>query len=370
MKKYISLSWCLLLVLGLASCDTDDDYLETKNIGGYASLVDSNISIFDTDENLSIEFFTAEGVTAESVEILQDGEVIGSGTVSGETATFNTSILGDLEVDSYPIRVRTTYSNGNVSEDSFSVSVDNAIALGDDNPTETNMDDLADTTLEYELSTFNASVDEVTLLLKKNEDGTYADSGVTLSSESGSVDLSETNYAELDFEEGDTLYYNFVASSGTMTDEAEGTLVINPKAFEVSNSVTLSSEETMDNLNLATGDITAEDGEIAYLDPAGFEVVNDADISFVQLSDDYFDDLSMDVINAREAFMAGTTETSFTNLSMGDLFAYEVTREVEDEDGNMETVTLYGILEITSVTTTDVDGVQTTSLEISYSEGS
>lgn len=370
MKKYLNLSWCLLLVLGLASCDTEDDYLETKNIGGYATLSDRSISVFDTNEDLTINFFTAEGVTAESVEILQDGEVIGSGTVSGETGTFNTSLLGDLEVDSYPIRIRTTYSNGNVSEDSFSVSVDDAIVLGEDNPSTTNMDDLDDVTLAYEVSTFNATVDDVNLLLKANEDDAYVDSGVTLSNESGTVDLSDTNYADFNLSEGDTLYYKFVAESGTMTNEAEGTLAITPKGFETSGSATISTDDTMDNLNLATGEVTAADGEIAYLDPAGFEVVEGTDIDFVQLSDDYFEELSRDVINAREAYMAGSPETSFTNLSIGDIFAYKATREVEDEDGNMETVTVYGILEIESVTTIDVDGEQQVSLDISYAEGS
>lgn len=368
MKKYLNLSWCLLLVLGFASCDTEDDYLETKTIGGYASLSDRSISVFDTNENLTIDFFTAEGVTAESVEILQDGEVIGSGTVSGETATFNTSILGSLDVDSYPITIRTTYSNGNVSEDSFSVSVDHAISLGD-NPAETNMDDLDDVVLEYEVSTFNASVDDVSLLLKKNEDGTYVDSGVTLSTESGTVDLSETNYQTLNLSEGDILYYKFVATNGTMTDEAEGTIEIVPKAFETSNTVTLSSDPTMDNLDLATGEITAEGGEIVYLDPIGFEVVTGADMDFVQVADSFFDTLSEDVINAREAYMAGTPVTSFTDLENGDTFVYSATRDITDEDGNTETVTVYGVLKIGAVTTVTVDGDEVVSYEISYAEG-
>lgn len=368
MKKYLNLSWCLLLALGISSCETDDDYLETKDLGGYAYLTDRSISIFDTNANLNIDFFTAEGVTAESVEILQDGEVIGSGTVSGETATFNTSIFGDLEEDSYPIRIRTTYSNGKISEDPFTVSVGEAITLGD-NPSETNMDELDEVTLAYDISTFAASVDNVSLLLKDEEDGDFVDSGVTLSTESGTVNLNETNYEDLNLAEGDVLYYKFVASSGSTTDEVQSTLKVVPKAFQNSNSVVLSSDMTRDNLDLSTGNVTAEDGEITYLDPTGFEVAEGADIDFVQVPDNFFNNLSEDVINAREAYMAGSPVTSSTNLENGDIFVYRATRQVEDEEGEIETVIVYGIMKIGAVSILTVDDEQVVSYEIDYAEG-
>ena len=388
MKKYLNLSWCLLLVLGFSSCEVEDDEIrdEPVDIGGYAVLADDHISVFDTNEDLSVEFFTAEGVTVESVEILQGGEVIGTATVSGETATFSSSIFGAFEFEdedgvihdtgSFPIRIRTTYSNGEVSEDPFSVSVDHAITLGD-NPTETTMDSLSTRVLEYEVSTHAATVDDVTLMLKKNEDGTYADSGLgSLSTDGGSVEISETNYETLGLTVGDTLYYKFTASSGSLTDSAESYLAVIPKDFQTSHSAELSSDLTMNQLNLWTGEVTADgdaDGEIAFLDPAGFTVINDADISFVPVPDDYFE--GADVLSAKELYQAGVTAgtdvTSATNLTQGDTFVYSTTRPVLDEDGEPtgETVTVYGVITVDSVTTTTVDGETVTTLDLSFAEG-
>jgi len=56
------------------------------------------------------------------------------------------------------------------------------------------MDSIYSRTLDYEVSTFSANVDAVTLELKKNSDGTYSSSNVDLATEGGSVKISETNY--------------------------------------------------------------------------------------------------------------------------------------------------------------------------------
>lgn len=376
--KYIGL--CLVLATGLSSCEPAEDDIrdEPRELGGYATLADRSISRFDRNENLSIEFFTADGVTVESVEILQRPndespyEVIGDATVSGETATFSTSILGDFnfpdgeETGSYPIRIRTTYSNGNVSEDPFTVSVGKVVHLGD-NPEETTMDSLSTRVLEYEFSTLSADIDDVTLMLKKNEDGTYINSGVELSSEEGEVVISETNYEELDLSVNDTLYYKFTATSGTLTDEVESYIAIIPKAFQNTQSVTLYDDPARSELDLSTGDVLAEgsdDGEIAFLDPMGFEVVNDADIDFVQVDSNFW--ATADVLSAQAAYEAGSPVTSATNLESGDVFVYQVTREVEDEDGNVEEVTYYGVFRIVNVTVVNGTAV---SFDIEYAEG-
>ncbi|WP_373057134.1 hypothetical protein [Zunongwangia sp. H14] len=375
---------CLFIAIGLASCENEDDYLEDhyKYIGGYAKLTDRSLSRFDTDEDLNIDFITAEGVTAESVEILQDGEVIGTATVSGESATFNSSILGnyefpdddgvDEEEGEYDIRIRTTYSNGNFSEDPFTVSVGKVVSLGNagdeySNPTETTMDSLSSVELAYEVYTLSAPVDEVTLMFKKNADGTYTNSGVDLSAEGGYIKLSETDYEDLNLMVNDTLYYKVTATSGSMTDVVESMVAITPKAFSTTNSVTLTDDPLLNQLNLSTGEISAEsneEGEIRYMDPVGFEVVNDADISFVEVESDFFDDA--DVLSARAAFEAGTPVTSVTNLESGDVYVYKTTRDVEDEDENVETYNFYGVLRISNVTSVDGEVV---SYDIEYGEG-
>ena len=366
MKKYLNLSWCLLLVLGFSSCDTDDDGMrdEPRNIGGYATLSDSHISVFDTNEDLGINFFTAEGVTAQTVEILQDGTVIGTGTASGETGSFNTSILGELEADSYPVRIRTTYSNGNVSEDPFSVSVDHAVSLGD-NPTETTMDSLSSVELSYELSTFGATVDDVTLSVKKGSEETYQETALDLSTEEGTVGMSEIDLAGLgiDLAVHDTLYYQFTATSGSLSDSAESYVAVIPKAFTNSNSATLSNSGS-DELDLATGEVSADAGEIAFLDPKGFVATAGSDISFVKVSDDFWE--TADVLSTKEAFEAGTPVTSVTPVAAGDVYVYEVSRVVEDEDGNTETLTYYGVIQIGDIVVVN-DTV--TSFDLEYMEG-
>lgn len=232
MKKYLNLSCCLLLALGFVSCNIDDEITieQRGDIGGYAYLMDNSVSVFDTNEDLTIKIFNAEGVTAQSVDILQDGEVIGSGTVSGETATFNTSILGALETGSYPVRIRTTYSNGKTSEDAFTVSVDHAIFLGE-NPTEATMDSISSVELSYEVSTFGANVDDVTLSVKEGSESSYQATGLDLPTSEGTVEISEIDLAGLgiNLAVNDTLYYQFTATSGALSDSAESHVAIVPK---------------------------------------------------------------------------------------------------------------------------------------------
>ena len=375
--KYWGLS--LFLAAGLTSCESDEaDYQEdaTADIGGYARVTDRSISRFDRNSDLNINLFTAEGVTAETVEIVQGGSVIGSANVSGETASFNTSILGDFtfpnaggvdqQTGSYPLRVRTTYSNGQTSEDPFTVNVGKVISLGD-NATETTMDSLSSVTLDYEVSTFSADVDDVLLELKKNSDGTYTDSDVDLDTEDGSVMLSETNYTDLDLDVNDTLYYRFTATSGSLNDVTSGQVAIIPKAFTNTNSATISNDLMTNQLNLGSGEVTAdgtEGGEIRFLEPTGFEVIEGSNIDFVQVDEDFFDDA--DVLSARAAYENGTAMESFTNLENGDTFVYRTTRDVEDEDGNSETFNFYGVFQIGNVTV--VDGI-VVSFDIDYAEG-
>ncbi|MDT0688663.1 hypothetical protein RM549_02635 [Salegentibacter sp. F188] len=375
---------CLFIAVGLASCESEEDDLKdrTSDLGGYALLTDRSLSRFDTNEELNIDLITSEGVTAETVEILQDGEVVGTATVSGESASFNSSILGnftfpdddgiDEEEGTYPVRIRTTYSNGNVSEDPFTISVGKVLSLGNaadeyDNPNQITMDSLSSVSLAYEVYSFSAPIDDVSLMLKKNEDGTYMPSGVELSTDGGYVELSETNYEELNLMVNDTLHYKFTATSGEMTDVIESTIAITPKAFTTSNSVTLTDDALTNQLNLATGEISEEgneEGEIRFLDPTGFEVINDVDISFVEVESEFFEEA--DVLTAWEAFEAGDPETSFTDLESGDTFVYKTTREVEDEDGNVETYNYYGVLQISNVTTVDGEVV---SYDVEYAEG-
>ncbi|MGA9326425.1 MAG: hypothetical protein WBV47_10280 [Salegentibacter sp.] len=379
MKKYFKyLSFGLLAAISLSSCDAEDDLPQSTDVGGYSYLSQRSITAFDTNADLNINIFTAQGVTAQSIEVMQDGQVIGTANISGESATFNTSNLDSVATgkDSWPVKLKTTFSNGNVSEDSFTISAADVITIDGDNPSEVTLDSLSTVSLSYDTFTRSATIDDMSLWLKKNSDGTYTDSGVDVSADGGTINLSSTNYDQLNLEVNDTLYYQFNANSGSLSASAESYITIVPKAFTSSNSATLSSDPGMNQLNLQSGEITADgdaNGEIAYLAPAGFTVVNNADISFVPAPSDYFD--NADVLSAKQLFEAGATSgtevTSVTNVAQGDTYVYKATRAVMDEDGNPtgETTVVYGVIKVENVTTTTTNGNTVTTLDLSVSEG-
>jgi hypothetical protein len=221
--KYISFS--LVLALGFTSCDADDENQldDVRDVGGYAHLTTPRISQFDTNSDLSIDLFTASGVTVESVEIIKDGAVIGTATVSGETATFNSSILGALAAGTQSIRIRATLSNGNVAEQPFNITVVNSLSLHGDNPEEATLTGLDTITVNYNTYNLAATIDNVDLHLKNGSAGTYVDSGVDVD---GAVELGDTNYQELNLAVNDTLYYRFTATSGELNQSVEDYIVI------------------------------------------------------------------------------------------------------------------------------------------------
>jgi hypothetical protein len=221
--KYISFS--LVLALGFTSCDADDDNQldDVRDVGGYAHLTNTRISQFDTDSDLNIDIFTASGVTAETVEIIHDGAVIGTADISGETATFSSSVLGDIAAGSYPVRVRATFSNGNVSERPFTITVVNSLTISADNPDEASLTELPEVELDYDTYNLAATIDNVDLHLKNGSAGTYMDAGVDVD---GAVEVGDTNYQQLNLAVNDTLYYRFTATSGTLSQSAESYIVI------------------------------------------------------------------------------------------------------------------------------------------------
>ncbi|MBZ9629372.1 hypothetical protein LB465_01175 [Salegentibacter sp. LM13S] len=225
--KYIS--FCLIAVVGLSSCEPDDNGYRDDNreVGGYAHLQTRSLTVFDFDQDLSIGLFTAEGVTIESVEIVHDGSVISTADISGDIATFNASDLGDFEAgDSFPVRVKTMLSNGQVSDDPATINIGKAVALGDDNPEEAPINMLDDVELEYSVSTTSAPIDEVSLWIKNGEDGEYTEIVTDLNTESGSVSMGDIDYSGLNLEVGDVIFYQFTATRGDLTEGAEGEILV------------------------------------------------------------------------------------------------------------------------------------------------
>ena len=378
MKKHFkSISLCILIAVGFSSCETDDNSLDPTNLGGYAHLTTRTISVFDTNANLNLNLLTNEGVTVEAVEILQDGEVIANAAVSGETASFNSSALGEFvfmddddvahATGSFPLFISSSLSNGNTAGDPATIRVVDAISFDDELGSVKFMDPTT-TILSYTTFTHSATIDNVTLFWKKNEAGTYAESDVVLDVEGDEIDLGEIDYDAFDAKVNDTLYYKFVATSGTLSQEIVAEIAILPQSFGAATDATLSSAAGMDEYNLGSGEYATagETGEMSFKDPSGFDLA----IDFVKVTvpqgmtaEEYFNDT--DLMEAEVAYNAGTKLTSVDNVSNGDVYIYKITRTITDEDDEEEDFVFYGIIKIGN--TIVVNGTE--SFEFKYAEG-
>ncbi|MCG9970137.1 hypothetical protein [Christiangramia crocea] len=225
--RYISLSMVFASLL-LTSCDEDAPFEDPTYIGGYSYLADQNISVFDTNEDLTIDFFTDEGITINSVEVMLDGSSLTSATVSEDMATFNSSVFGDFQLDDeFDIMIESQLSNGNTAKDPFTVAVVKAIEVDDENPVELSLDSINNgAAIAYSTYTLSAPIDSAELFLKKNSDGTYSNSAAEVSTEGGEIKLMNTNYADLNLAVDDTLYYEFRATSGSMSQADDSYVVI------------------------------------------------------------------------------------------------------------------------------------------------
>lgn len=384
MKKYIKyLSFCILAGIGLSSCDADDNgYKEDPvNLGGYAYLQDRSISVLDQNEQVSIELFTDDNVQVESVSIEDgDGQQISTATVSGDVATFSTSELGeflfgddnDEVTGSFPLTIVTTLSNGQVVRDPASINVGHAVSVSGvetiqfRDPTSSD-----ETVIDYSVFTHGAPIDTFTLEWKEGEEGTFVADTTDLNPAGGEIDLADLDYDAYGLQPGDTLFYRFTATSGDLSDQAVTSVVVVPQAFETSESGMISSDESASQFSFADAETlpgNSEVGEVIFsgsADIPGFEAVNASGIQFVDVSDQ---DLSAEdgVLAASEAFEAGVPTNFIASASNGDLYVYKVTREVENEDGEIEVIEFYGIIEIGTVT---VDDGEVVSFTFDYSEG-
>ncbi|WP_417885990.1 hypothetical protein [Zunongwangia sp.] len=362
--KYLALS--LILTGSLISCDEDGYDRDVVDVGGYASLKDKSLSVFDTNEDLNIDLFTNDGVSVETVEIYKGDSMLGEATINENSASFNSSILGDFAfgedndpTGSFSIFIKSYFSNGEFSEDPFSISVDKAVEISEDNKSKTTLDSLDVLSLAYSVSTFSATVDDVTLMLKKNKAGEYTNSNASdIETEEGTVVLGDTNYDELNLQKNDTLYYKFIATSGELTDEAESYTVVEPKAFDnMYSEVSFSGEADNSQFDFATAEASSS-GDIQFVTPAGFTVVEGSNIQFVQIEDDSYE--TEDLLSTRDLYNAGTKTTSANNLEQGDTFVYKVTRDIDGTETDF-----YGIMEVQNII--ELNGVM--SIEFKYSEG-
>ncbi|MDO7138059.1 hypothetical protein [Algibacter lectus] len=372
LKIFFILPICVLI-----SCNEDEGEIDYADLG--ANIVLNTSSISNLDENHTMEFsiITADDVIVTDMVVTKGANTVNA-NVSAETATFNSSLLGTLtgnEEDGIDINVVSTLSNGNPYSKDFNIAITKALSL------EKGLDAIIyDTavkdTLIFEASTKSAVIDNISLEWKKGKEGTYAPTtplGSPLNVNGDEIIFANFTDASYGYNLAvkDTLYYRFIATSGTLTDSLETYMPIVSQTFESSNKVTLSSDLTKNKLNLGTAtfytDSNTDDGEITFKSPTGFEKEGTTDINFVKVGDlsgesEYYNTIDKlfaekDLLIAQRLYDAGTKETEVTDATNGDLYIYKITRDVTE----------YGMIKIGDVVSTN-GGTSLTEINIEFGE--
>lgn len=372
LKIFLILPLCAIL-----SCSEDEEGIGYGDLG--ANIILNTSSLTNLDENHTMEFslITADDVSVTGMEVTK-GTNTSSATISGETATFNSSLLGTLngnEEDGIDISVVSTLSNGIPYSKDFTVSVSKALSLekGLDAIT---YDTAVEDTLIFTASTKSAVIDNISLEWKSGKEGTYAPTtplGSPLNVDGDTIIFSNFTDASYGYNLAvkDTLYYRFIATSGTLTDSLETYMPIISQTFDASSKVVLSSDVTKNKLNLDTAtfytDTNTEDGEIVFKSPTGFEKEGSTDIDFIKVGDlsgesEYYNTVDKlfaekDLLIAQRLYDDGTKLTEVTEVEKGDLYIYKITRDVTE----------YGMIKIGDIVSTN-GGTTLTEISIEFGE--
>jgi len=153
MKRYIKQFFLVAaLVVGFASCDSDDDSgVDTLSVGGNVVLTTTSINRVDTNVDIKLKIITKSGVTASKIEIYNNVAIttasaaiptapVKLGTkftdatiVDATSAKFSSSVLTTGGVFNFPslstgvtpiqLAIVTTYSDGSTTNNPYVLSV-------------------------------------------------------------------------------------------------------------------------------------------------------------------------------------------------------------------------------------------------------
>ena len=378
--KYFKTSIFLFLFAFLLSCEEKEYLHERSNdLGANLVLTTTSISKFDVSHTIAIKIINHPSVTVSKVEVESGGNKIDA-TIADNVASFNSSLFGSLEgKESVSFTTNTTLSSGEPYEKTFSVSIVSALELSKEVAALTYSSSAADT-LAFETNTKSAKVNSVILEWKKNKAGTYAVTSPTGAAlkvkgdEIRFVNVDNTTYS-YGLEIKDTLYYRFVATSGTLKDTLELTLPVNSQTFGEYKSSSVYSDMTKNKLNLSTTTHYLDSdpkgkGEIVFKTPLGFEKEGMTAIDFVKVgalsselnhvntSEKFYKE--KDLLAIKRVYDAGTKTTSVDNPAKDDLYVYKITRDKK---------TTYGLIKIGSVEKVTIDNETSTTIDIEFGEG-
>lgn len=271
-------------------------------------------------------------------------------------------------------------NSGQPYKKTFSVAITSVLGISKGLDAITYSSSVADT-LSFKTTTNSATVDAVTLDWKKNKAGTYAKTSPTVAALKVKgddiifVNVDNTTYGYY-LNIKDTLYYRFIATSGTLKDTLEVKLPVVSQTFEGYSSSGVYSDKTKYKLNLSTGthysDTDTEGkGEIVFkAATAGFEKEGSTAIDFVKVgdlsseqdhvntSDKFYNE--KDLLAIKRVYDAGTKSTSVDNPVKDELYVYKITRDSK---------TKYGLIKIGDIEMVTVNSATSTTINIEFGEG-
>lgn len=390
MKKNINKFLCgCLIVLTTACSDTDND-VEIIVPDAFVELVTTQISVFDTNTPISLNIIE-DGSEVTSVQIMREQTVLGEASLSDTNATFNSSIFSSVTTDSNKLPVgglnfgiKYQTSTGVEGLNSETINVVKAIRLTNEVPSY-QIQDTTTSSIIYETFSEGATLEDLNVSFRIGNEGDSTEISDDFDVENGEIDLSEGDYLDYGVEVNDTLYYTFTVTSGSLSDSVETFVVFNAQNFSINNTVTLSSQENQNFIDLDSGEVltmareTENEGEedevikiaeITFAGPAGFEKTSDVDISFAKLSvseessEEFFSGYN-DVMQARTDFNNLSAQTS-VQVSNGEIYVYKIERDIMDNSGTTATEEVYGIIRIGDIVVTNNNP---TTVIINYKQG-
>lgn len=376
--KFITI---LLLTAFIFSCEKEDDpFIENFDLGVNILLTTSEISKFDISHGVDLKIISLPDVSVSKIEV-ESGESKADATLADDKASFNSSVLGDLEgKESVDFTIDATLSNGKPYKKAFKVSIGSVLGISKALDALTYNSSIEDT-LAFKTTTNSATINTVTLDWKKNKAGIYATTNPT--GEALNVDGDEIYFINVDnttygydLNIKDTLYYRLIATSGTLKDTLEVMLPVRSQVFGAYKTSSVYSDILKNKLNLSTGSYYADSdtegkGEIVFkAATSGFEKEGSTAIDFVKVGDlsselehvNTSDKLYVekDLLAIMRIYDAGTKTTSVDNPIKDDLYVYKITREDK---------TTYGLIKIGSIETVTVDTETSITISLEFGEG-
>ena len=379
--KYIKFITFLLISAFIFSCEKEEDpFKENFDLGVNILLTTSEISKFDVSHGVDLKIISHPDVSVSKINV-ESGDSKADATLDDNTASFNSSIFGDLEgKESIDFTIDATLSNGKPYRKTFEVSIGNVLGISKALNELTYNSSIEDT-LAFKTTTNSATINSVTLDWKKNNAGTYAatnPTGEALNVEGDEIyfiNVDNTTY-DYDLNIKDTLYYRFIATSGTLKDTLEVMMPVKSQVFEAYKTSSVYSDVLKNKLNLSTGSYYADNdiegkGEIVFkAATSGFEKEGSTEIDFVKVGDltselehvntttKFY--MEKDLLAIMRVYDAGTKITSVDNPIKDDLYVYKITRDAK---------ITYGIIKIGSITTVTVDTKTSITIDLEFGEG-